>query len=101
MGRSYLVEGDGGLALVQADAADGFDPLICLPQSRFEPRQMLDELCQLACREIASELERDMRRLKAQWEQGIAGTGWGNAVACVALAVGVYVTSSVPQLAFR
>jgi len=26
------------------DAADGFDPTMCLPQSRFDPRQMFDEL---------------------------------------------------------
>ncbi len=36
--------------------------------------------------------------LKAQWKQGIAGTGWGNALACVALAVGVYLTSKIYTL---
>ncbi len=29
---------------VEADAADGFDPTLCLPRSRFDPQTMLDEL---------------------------------------------------------
>ncbi len=36
--------------------------------------------------------------LKSQWQQGIAGTGWRNAVACVLLALGVYVTSKIYAL---
>ncbi len=36
-----------------------------------------------------------MAWLKAQWRQGIAGTGWRNALACVALAIGVYLTSKI------
>ena len=27
-----------------ADAADGFDPTVCLPQSRYEPQRMFEEL---------------------------------------------------------
>jgi 3'-5' exoribonuclease len=34
--------------VVDGDAADGFDPTLCLPQSRFDPRQMYDELLQIA-----------------------------------------------------
>lgn len=30
-----------------ADAADGFDPTMCLPQSRYEPQRMLDELLEI------------------------------------------------------
>jgi 3'-5' exoribonuclease len=30
--------------VVQADAADGFDPTACLPQSRFEPQEMFEQL---------------------------------------------------------
>src|SRR3990172_8559625 len=30
--------------VVDADAADGFDPTLCLPRSRFDPQQMFDEL---------------------------------------------------------
>jgi 3'-5' exoribonuclease len=36
-----------------ADAADGFCPTLCLPQSRFDPRQMLDDLLGIARQEIA------------------------------------------------
>ncbi len=39
-----------------------------------------------------------MTSLKAQWEQGIAGTGWGNALACILLAAGVYFTSKIYAL---
>ncbi|HKD36351.1 MAG TPA: HD domain-containing protein [Pirellulales bacterium] len=31
-----------------ADAADGFDPLMCQPQTRFDPREMFDELIAIA-----------------------------------------------------
>ena len=34
--------------VVEADAADGFDPTLCLPQSRFDSQQMLDELLTIA-----------------------------------------------------
>ena len=30
--------------VVDAYRADGFDPVMCLPQSRFDPQQMFDEL---------------------------------------------------------
>lgn len=30
-----------------ADAEDGFDPSMCLPQSRFDPVEMFDELCRI------------------------------------------------------
>jgi len=33
---------------VDADAADGFDPNLCQPQSRFDPQQMLEELLSIA-----------------------------------------------------
>jgi membrane-associated phospholipid phosphatase len=36
--------------------------------------------------------------LKGQLQQGIAGTGWRNMLACVALAVGVYLTSKIYAL---
>jgi 3'-5' exoribonuclease len=36
-----------------ADAADGFCPTMCLAQSRFDPRQMFDELLGLARQEIS------------------------------------------------
>ncbi|MGA2621210.1 MAG: HD domain-containing protein [Thermoguttaceae bacterium] len=35
-----------------ADAADGFDPTMCLPQSRFEPERMLEELLGLVAERI-------------------------------------------------
>lgn len=34
--------------VTEADAADGFDPAICQPQSRFDPQQMFDELLAIA-----------------------------------------------------
>jgi 3'-5' exoribonuclease len=34
--------------VIDADAADGFDPYACLPQSRFDPQQMYDELLAIA-----------------------------------------------------
>lgn len=37
---------------VDSDAADGFDPTLCLPRSRFDPQVMFDELTALARREI-------------------------------------------------
>jgi 3'-5' exoribonuclease len=39
---------------VEADAADGFDPMMCLPQSRFDPERMFDELLSIARQEIAN-----------------------------------------------
>ncbi len=33
---------------VESDAADGFDPALCLPRSRFDPQTMFDELLDLA-----------------------------------------------------
>ena len=38
--------------VVESDARDGFDPTMLLPQSRFPPEQMFEELVQLARREI-------------------------------------------------
>lgn len=38
--------------VVDSDAADGFDPAMCLPQSRFEPRAMYEELLALAREKI-------------------------------------------------
>jgi 3'-5' exoribonuclease len=38
--------------VVDADRADGFDPVMCLPQSRFDPQQMFDELLELARQRI-------------------------------------------------
>jgi 3'-5' exoribonuclease len=35
-----------------ADAAEGFDPTMCLPQSRFEPERMLEELVGLVAERI-------------------------------------------------
>ncbi len=35
-----------------ADAHDGFDPLMCLPRSRFDAAAMYGELCQLVARHI-------------------------------------------------
>jgi 3'-5' exoribonuclease len=37
------------------DAAEGFDPAMCLPSSRFDPLEMFDALCTLAREEISSE----------------------------------------------
>ena len=39
--------------VVEADQAEGFDPAMCLPQSRFEPRAMYEELVALARQKIA------------------------------------------------
>lgn len=59
-------------AVVEADAQDGFDPHMCLPRSRFEAREMLDELLSIARVRIADEklrglvtgiLERNRERL--------------------------------------
>ena len=50
--------------VVQADAADGFNPLMCLAQSRFAPEEMFTELLAIVDREIADlplrELVRDI-----------------------------------------
>jgi 3'-5' exoribonuclease len=35
-------------ATIEADAADGFDPLMCQPQTRFEPKEMFEELVAIA-----------------------------------------------------
>ena len=37
---------------VDADAADGFDPTLCLPRSRFDPQAMFDELMAIARQHI-------------------------------------------------
>jgi 3'-5' exoribonuclease len=38
--------------VAEADTADGFDPAMCLPQSRFEPRAMMEELLALGREKI-------------------------------------------------
>jgi 3'-5' exoribonuclease len=38
--------------VVDADAADGFDPNLCLPRSRFDPQQMFGELLTIARQHI-------------------------------------------------
>ncbi|MEN6449559.1 MAG: HD domain-containing protein [Thermoguttaceae bacterium] len=38
--------------VIDADAADGFDPTFCLPRSRFDPQQMYDELLAIARQHI-------------------------------------------------
>lgn len=38
-----------------ADKADGFDPLMCAPRSRFDPQAMFDELVKIAEEAIADE----------------------------------------------
>jgi 3'-5' exoribonuclease len=39
----------------ESDAADGFDPQMCLPRSRFEPQEMFAELAEIARTKIAAE----------------------------------------------
>jgi 3'-5' exoribonuclease len=46
--------------VVEADAADGFDPTLCLPRSRFDPQQMFDELLTMARKHIGNTI---LRRL--------------------------------------
>jgi 3'-5' exoribonuclease len=41
--------------VIEADRADGFDPTMCLAQSRFEPREMYEELCRIVEAEITHE----------------------------------------------
>ncbi len=38
--------------VIESDAADGFDPMMCLRQSRFPPEEMLAELSDVARKEI-------------------------------------------------
>jgi 3'-5' exoribonuclease len=38
--------------VIDADAADGFDAAMCLPQSRFDPRQMFDDLLGIVAEQI-------------------------------------------------
>lgn len=40
--------------VVEADAADGFDPTFCLPKSRFDSQEMFDELMAIAKQHIAN-----------------------------------------------
>lgn len=51
--------------VVEADAADGFTPTLCLPQSRFDPQAMYDELCELAGRIAAEPLRRTVLAILA------------------------------------
>lgn len=56
--------------VVEADAADGFDPMMCLPQSRFEPKAMYDELCGLAEAHVPGEaLRRTVVSILADWRE--------------------------------
>jgi 3'-5' exoribonuclease len=48
---------------VEADAADGFDPLGFLPGSKYDPATMFEELCELAREKIASEPLRELTLL--------------------------------------
>jgi 3'-5' exoribonuclease len=41
-------------AVVDADTADGFDPTLCLPRSRFDPHKMFDELLGIVKQSIAN-----------------------------------------------
>ncbi len=43
-----------------ADTADGFDPLMCAPRSRFDPEEMFDELLAIADQVIADELLKEL-----------------------------------------
>ena len=49
--RNWKSAGSGKVA--EADAADGFDPDMCLPQSRFDPQAMFDELLAIVRQRIA------------------------------------------------
>jgi 3'-5' exoribonuclease len=40
--------------VVDADAADGFDPTLCLPRSRFDPHEMFDELLTIARQHVGN-----------------------------------------------
>ncbi len=46
--------------VVDADAADGFDPTLCLPRSRFDPEQMLQELLTIAQERIGNRVLRQL-----------------------------------------
>lgn len=46
--------------VVAADAADGFDPMMCLPHSRFEPQAMFDELLAISREHI---IDQPLRQL--------------------------------------
>ena len=41
--------------VVPADAGEGFDPAMCLPQSRFDPQAMFEELTTIVRKRIAEE----------------------------------------------
>lgn len=40
--------------VAEADRADGFDPAMCLPRSRFDPPAMFEQLLDIVAREIAN-----------------------------------------------
>jgi 3'-5' exoribonuclease len=46
--------------VVDADQADGFDPTMCLPCSRFEPQAMLEELLSIASERIGNPALRNL-----------------------------------------
>lgn len=48
--------------VVESDAADGFDPLMCLPQSRFLPEEMFAELLSIVDKHIADKAVRELAR---------------------------------------
>jgi len=49
--------------VVEGDRADGFEPTMCLAQSRFEPRQMYEELCRI----VEAEITREALRRTVTW----------------------------------
>lgn len=44
----------------ESDKADGFDPLMCAPRSRYDPEQMFDELMTIAEEAITDKAVRDL-----------------------------------------
>jgi 3'-5' exoribonuclease len=46
--------------VVEADAADGFDPLMCAPRTRFDPQEMFDELMEIAEQAITDQGLREL-----------------------------------------
>jgi 3'-5' exoribonuclease len=47
-------------AVTDADAADGFDPKICIPASRFDPEEMIVELIEIIEQRIADQPLREL-----------------------------------------
>ena len=51
---------------VESDAGDGFDPTMCLPQSRFDREAMYCELVELAQEKIAAEPLQELRTVASR-----------------------------------